>query len=239
MASTPDTFTPVTISYSVTGPSDAKQAPTGSVIFSCVSSTGTSCFQATEDLPNGTYSGPVLPAGIFAITASYTGDHYYSPEKTTQSVEIDAPFSLTAGSTVSLCPGCSATLPITVNKLSSYTGNVDIAMDGLPSGVTFSPTSLPVGSTTAVTLTAATNADSEDFNSGASIASIDKALTLTGTISATNAATANTTLHMQIEDTSFTPTQTYLPVMKITTASGLPITSEDDYVAGSVSIVDA
>lgn len=238
MAATPDAFTPVTINFSVTAPAGSKRVPSGSVSFSCVSSTGTSCFQGTEDVPDGTYKGPVLPEGTFTITASYTGDRYFSAEQTTQSVQVTAPFSVTAGSTVALCPGCSVALPITVSKLSSYSGDVDIAIAGLPSGVTYSPASIPAGSTAAVTLTAATNADGEDFNIYTSTAFADKLLTLTGTVAGNFATTANATLHMQIEDTTFTPTQTYLPVMNITTASGAAITSEDDYVAGSVTIMD-
>lgn len=234
----PDSFTPVQMQYFLSIPLGTTKAPTGKVNFSCVSDTGVSCFQGTGALPSGIYDGPILPRGNYTITASYPGDSNFVSAQVSQNVRITKPFFVTSNTTVALCPGCSVNLPVTAVSISSYSGNVDLAIDGLPSGVTYAPTSIPLGTTTPVTLTAATDADSEDFNSQTSLDAIDKPLTITTSLANDFPTTTHATLHMQIEDTTFTPAQTYLPVLKVATNTGDAITSKDDYVAGSVTLSD-
>jgi len=136
-----------------------------------------------------TFSTAQLAVGSHSIKATYSGDsHFYPNTSPAVSITVTAAapdFTLTANSaTVTVSPGQSANLKMTVSANATLTGNVTFQCSGLPSqaACTFSPSSLTVaaGQSGSVALTistqsatkAQTSPGSHPFFAGSSIAAL-------------------------------------------------------------------
>ena len=101
----------------------------------------------------------LVAAGLSMAACSSNGTKSLLPSPT----QPVGDFSLAANpNTVSLNQGGNATVTVTVTAVNGLSGNVNVALSGLPVGVTASPASpfsAAVGSTTSVTLAAAANAN--------------------------------------------------------------------------------
>jgi sugar lactone lactonase YvrE len=130
--------------------SSSVSTSTGSVIFSDGGTT-----LGTINLAGGiaTLTTSTLAAGSHSITAAYGGDGNFTSGSSTAVSETVEDFTLTtggSGSSQSVQPGGTATytLPMTPSGGTTFPGAVTFAASGVPSGftATFSPTSLPAGS---------------------------------------------------------------------------------------------
>jgi len=137
-------------------------------------------------------------------------------------------FTLTNSSTLSglsITPGSSATATITVNDQGGFTGNVTLAVSGLPSGVTASFGTNPASGTSSLKLTASSSLPYETFN-----------VTVTGT---SGTLTATTTFAATVLGPGFTlsasPSNIILDQGYVSTST-ITINSQNNF-AGSVSLV--
>ncbi len=140
-------------------------------------------------------------------------------------------------SSVTLTPGSAKRIGISATG--NMTGIVSVMVSGLPPGVTASPSplSVVVGTSGALTLSAAPNAAFSSFP--ATSPSNPDSMTATITISGANqAVTSSSTIPLTIslENPSFVPTTMNLPVIQLNTVGAAPILNKDDYVPGSVTI---
>ena len=159
----------VTFTATVAGPSGTTAVPTGTVTFL----DGTSTLGAGTLNGSGvaTYSTSTLSAGTYSITAQYPGDTTFAASASsaiTETVNTVPSFTLAAASTsVSVMPGQSATVGLSVTPTNGFDSAVNFACSGLPSGATcsFSPSTVTPSGTTAATTTmtiATTAATSEN-----------------------------------------------------------------------------
>jgi Pro-kumamolisin, activation domain/Bacterial Ig-like domain (group 3) len=133
-------------------------APTGTVRFSTVVAL------PSAQLVNGQaqITTTALTAGDYTVSAVYTGDTNYSGSSGSVPVQVSAgpDFSITfAPATVTVAsPGASASTMVTVTGTNGFNTAINFAtatVSGLPSETTFSfsPTSVPVGSSSKMTIT--------------------------------------------------------------------------------------
>ena len=152
----------VTLSATVAGNQQGAPVPTGSVVFSF---SGPSVGQlGTANLSNGQAQliTTALPAGNITITVGYNGDTNYSASNGSASEQVNPgpDFSITfAPATVTVAsPGASASTMVTVTGTNGFNTAINFAtatVSGLPSesNFSFSPTSVPVGSSSKMTIT--------------------------------------------------------------------------------------
>jgi hypothetical protein len=164
------------VSLSVSG------MPSGvSASFSPTSTTGTSTLTLTA---SSTASGGTSTLTITGVSGSLT-------ETTTLSLSIHGPsFTLTSPGPVSLGQGASVSASLFVVPAYGFNGNVNLAVSGLPQGVTASFTPNPTTNTSTLILTASSTA-----SLGTST------LTVTGT---SGSLTATTTLSLSVYAPTFT-----------------------------------
>ncbi|WP_047486686.1 CotH kinase family protein [Terriglobus sp. TAA 43] len=112
-----------------------------------------------------------------------------------------------------------------------------ITVAGLPSAVTVQPVTAAVGSTANLTFVSTTALAAECFQGVASVFSSYSSLALQAKGSS-GTETQGYGMEVVLENPSFTPTKTYLPVVNIATDGGIAVTSEDDYVDGTLTITD-
>lgn len=109
-----------------------------------------------------TTTGAVVP-GNYTLTVNGTGTAV-SAQSTTVAVTVNAAPGITVqgpATTVALTAGTSTSTPVTITRLGGFTGDVALAISGLPAGVTaaFAPATLTgVTLASTLTLTAAVNA---------------------------------------------------------------------------------
>lgn len=143
--------------------------------------------------------------------------------------------------TVTIHPG-DKNIPITVTVSSStYTGPINIALIGLPSGISLSPLTLTAGSSGTLNLSATVSADQEDFPSlsAGDANSHANAVTVVATAGLVQ-KTVPITLTVSLSNPAYAPTpgQIDLPILTIDTG-GFPIESKIDDVPGTVTITSA
>ena len=217
---------------------DPRYTPSGVVTLTCVASDGSACFSGTITLPQTSYTVASLEPGVYTVSAGYSGDTRFNPATATTQIQVGQPYTVSIpASSFVVVPGGSVSIPVAVNTPGTFQGTLNLAISGLPSGVTFSPSQIPSGATTNVLFAASSNVDAEDFTGATFVYSYDKPLVVTAT-SGNYTGSAQTTLTVSVDNQSFVPAQTYLPVLQITTDSGLPVTSKDTYVSGSVTLTD-
>jgi hypothetical protein len=123
-------------------------------------------------------------------TLTVTGTSGLLAASTTLTVSVSAPnFTLSAGS-ASIAPGSSGTSSIYVNQQYGFTGSVNLAVTGLPSGVTGSFTPNPTTGSSTLTLTASSSAVPGQYSA-----------TVTGT---SGSLTVSTPLTVSVSVPSFT-----------------------------------
>ncbi len=156
--------------------------PSGvSASFSPTSTTGTSTLTLTAS----------NTASVGSSTLTITGTSGNLTETTTLSLSIHGPsFTLTSPGNLNLGQGTSSTAPISVTPEYGFNGNVNLAVSGLPQGVTASFSPNPTTHTSTLTLTA---------SSTASVGT--STLTITGT---SGSLTATTTLTLSVYAPTFT-----------------------------------
>jgi hypothetical protein len=130
--------------------SSSVSTPTGSVTFS---DSGTTLGTANLSGGSATLTTSTLSVGSHSITATYSGDPNFTSVSSTAVSEAVEDFTLTiggSGSTQTVQPGGTATytLPMSPSGGTTFPAAVAFAAYGVPSGftATFSPTSLPAGS---------------------------------------------------------------------------------------------
>jgi hypothetical protein len=143
----------------------------------------------------------------------------------------------TSVSAVTLTPGSSATVDVTATG--NLDGTIPVMVTGLPSGVTVSPSplNLAVGSTGTLTFKAAVNASASSFpaTDAANPDSATTTLTLSGGIQAVTSG-SKLELTVSLENPSFIPATTNLPVIRMMTQDGAPVLNKADYVQGDITI---
>ena len=162
----------VTVTVAGAGP-----APTGTATLSgggyTSPSTALSSGAATFSIPASQFTA----AGSIMLTANYSGDGVYASGSGTGSINVNAPYSVSATTPSEVNPGSSATATVTLTADSSYSGTVTLtcALTSSPTGAQDLPTctvtsgsSITVtngtasGSTTVTLSTTATNSASLD-----------------------------------------------------------------------------
>ena len=149
-------------------------APTGNVSF-----TSGSTSLGTTSLTNGVATLPISfpTAGIYAVTATYSGDANNQPSSSSPiTITVVAPdFTISASpAAATITAGQSATTTLTVTPVGGYNGTIKFSCGTLPSGTscTFVPASLTPASgassttTLTITTTATTSASLRDEISG-------------------------------------------------------------------------
>jgi hypothetical protein len=150
-----------------------------------------------------------------------------------------AVFTLTPTDTdFTIYPGQTKQIPVQIQSVGGAQGQVILNGLNLPQGVTISGATASIGSTAMLTVTAANNVVAQCFQPYQSITDAGRAITIEAT-SGNTRLTTQLAMDVVLENPSFVPAATNLPVMSITTADAAPITSEDDYVDAKLSIVDS
>ena len=161
---------------------------------------------SVSGLPSGVTASfslnPTTSQSVLTFTASSSANIGHTPVtitgtygSITSSVNIDlgvyAPtFTLNGGGIVSIGQGSSGSTYVSVNNLYGFTGSVNLAVSGLPSGVTASFSPNPTTGSSLLTFTA---------SSSAAVGQV--VVTITGT---SGSATATTTVTLGVYDPSFT-----------------------------------
>lgn len=154
-------------------------------------------------------------------------------------VGANANFSLTpADGTLTIYPGETTTVTVQVNALNGATGTVTLSGRALPQGISIASTTATIGSTATLSITATSDVVSSCFTGAYGVWTADRALTLQGT-NATGTSIAQVDMNVVLENPGFLPTTTYLPVITVNTTDNAAVTSEDDYVDGTMTITDA
>jgi len=116
---------------------NGKPTPTGSVTLACGGYTSAAATlsggSATISIPAGS-----LATGTDKLTASYTGDSYYSATLGTASVAVTSPpggLAVSLGSTIVVVPQDGTTTPVAVT-VTAPSGSPSVTVTGLPAGVT-------------------------------------------------------------------------------------------------------
>ncbi len=126
---------------------------------------------------------------------------------------------------MNLVPGSSATIEIKAVPEGDFPDKVAIDCSGLPSSVTLDPNHLELfpGAPGAMGVHAPVSAPDTD-----------SVLACTGTAAG---LTKSAELHLAVKlDNGFVPSSMDLPIVRITTAGGVPIESKEEYVTGILSI---
>ena len=148
-------------------------------------------------------------------------------------------FTLALSTTsIALYPGSAQSVEVRVVPNNGFQGSVTIAANGLPSDVTLSPSPFQVAANQigTLTITAGLRAAAEHFDPNTiGIDSLNLPLTLRGT-AGTASSTANLTLSVSLQNPSFVPAATNLPVLRVTTQDAAPIDSTETYVAGTLTV---
>jgi len=142
-----------------------------------------------------TASGSATTGGPTTVTITGTSGAL-TPETTTISLTVTPQpnFTLSASpNTLSIVQGSNGTSTITVNPTNGFTGSVNLAASGLPSGVTAGFATNPTTGTSVLTLTASASATTGGPTT-VTITGTSGALTQTTTISLTVTAAPNFTL---------------------------------------------
>ena len=161
----------VTFTATVAGPSGSTTAPTGTVTFMDSATTlGTGTLNGSGV---ATYSTSTLSVGTHSITAQYSGDTNFAPSVSsaiTETVNVAPTFTLAAQpSSLSVMPGSSGTVGLSVTPVNGFNQAVSFACSGLPSeaACSFSPATVTPNGTAAAstTMTITTTAASTSRNS--------------------------------------------------------------------------
>jgi hypothetical protein len=151
----------VTLTAKVT--QSAGAVPTGQVVFSYATTTlGTVTLDANG---NATLQTSFAATGVYNVTASYSGNTSDAPSVSNSLTETVVTPGITAAVTpasLSIQPGSSGQLVITITPIGGYTGTIDFSCGTLPAHVscTFAPPTLTLGGAGPFTdtLTVSTNA---------------------------------------------------------------------------------
>ena len=102
-------------------------------------------------------AGSTAPVGQYTLTITGTSGTQISTTTITLGIYVPS-FTLSGGGNVSLGQGSSGTAYVYVNPQYGFSGNVNLSMSGLPSGVTASFSQNPATSISVLTLTAISTA---------------------------------------------------------------------------------
>ncbi|MBB5061389.1 hypothetical protein HDF16_006125 [Granulicella aggregans] len=96
-------------------------------------------------------------AAIGASAVTVTGTSGSLKATASMTLEVFVPtFTLSNNGPVSIAPGTSTTMPLSVNALYGFTGSVNLTVAGLPSGITAAISPNPTTGAASITLTAST-----------------------------------------------------------------------------------
>ena len=138
---------------------------------------------------------------------------------------------------VTMYPGQTLTVPFTVVAKNGSTGAINIGFDGLPLGMTAAPVTAQIGSTANITFVSTPKLGSECFEAITQIYSSHATVAVEA--KGTGGSTAyGLDLEMVLDNPSFKPAKTDLPTLDLETDDAAPIVSEDDYINGTLTIVD-
>ena len=168
------------------------------------------------------FQAPLSPAACAAGTL--IPQQYGTPNFTL--VPQDADFTI--------YPGQTKQLAVAIQPIGKATGSVSITAGGLQ-GITVAPVTGNIGSTVTLTITAALNVASGCFTGLRDVFSGAQPLTLTGESSA-GVLKQPMAVNIVLENPGYLPATTPLPILTITTADGVPVTSKDDYVDATLTV---
>ncbi len=130
----------------------ATGVPTGVTATFTPSNLGTGVTASTLSLA----VGPTAAPGTSTITVTASGSGV-TAQQTTVTLTVPTPaITLVAGAnTATIVQSATTTIPVTVTRTNGFTGPIDVAVTGLPAGITAGPLSIADGATTGtLTLTA-------------------------------------------------------------------------------------
>ncbi len=139
--------------------------------------------------------------------------------------------------TLTIYPGQTEQVAVLVSPVGNATGNVTVGALSNLQGLTITPATVAIGSMANITLTAANNVVSACFAGVSNVFTADRALSLTGANGAGNLS-MGVDLEVVLENPSFVPATTNLPVLTINTVGAAPIVVKDDYIDGTMTIND-
>ena len=135
-------------------------------------------------------------------------------------------------------PGGTTQVAVYVQPVNGAQGTVSLSGIYLPQGVTVTPVTASIGSTAQISVTAAPNVVSSCFQGIEGVFTADAAVTLSGA-SSTGTSAAQVAMNVDLENRAYAPAAMDLAVVRINTAAGAPVDSEDIYVDATLTISDA
>ncbi|MGB6193209.1 MAG: CotH kinase family protein, partial [Terracidiphilus sp.] len=141
-------------------------------------------------------------------------------------------------SALTLYPG-QQNVPLTVTLAGAFDGAFTVTLTGLPSGVTVTPITLTAGSSGTIYFSATRAAGQEGFST--TLASGPASWTASTSLVAASGSTRVTAafpLTISVSDPAFVPSTINLPIVNINT-NGVPVTSKDINVSGTITITSA
>lgn len=184
-----------------------------------------------------------LTTTAFAALAGCAGDPAVGNCTTQHAVTAgeskgDASYTLTTSApSLSLYPGQTVTVPVTVQPVGTATGSVTLQVSGMPSGVSVAPVTAAVGATANLQFVSTVALGAECFNGSTQYYTAFSTLAVQGSGSA-GSKTLGLDLDMALENPAYAPAKTDLPTLAISTTGAAAIVSKDDYLTGSVTLVD-
>lgn len=150
----------------------------------------------------------------------------------------DADFVIApTSSDLTIYPGQTEQVSVSIQPVGNAQGIVQLGGSSSAQGLTISSASAAIGSTTNLTVTAALDVATPCFTGASGLYTAAVPVTLTGT-SKTGSTSTQVAMNIVLENPSFVPKSTDLPVLKINTAGAAPVDSKDNYVDATLSIAD-
>jgi hypothetical protein len=135
-------------------------------------------------------------------------------------------------------PGETKQVSVYLQPQANSHATVTLQGVNLPEGLTVTPTQGKIGSTVPIQLKASRALAASCFSGVEGVFSAQVLLTVTGQ-SAAGTSSAQAAMDVELENPTFAPTTTDLPVMQIATDDAAPVDQQDDYITGTVAITDA
>lgn len=139
---------------------------------------------------------------------------------------------------LTIYPGQTEQVAVMISPVGNSSGTVTVGGVSDIQGLTVTGTTAAIGTIATLTVTAANNVASSCFVGVSNVFTADRPLKLTG-MSTTGSLSTGVDLEVVLENPAFKPASVNLPVLTINTAGAVPIVSKDDYVDGTMTIVDA
>jgi len=189
------------------------------------------CFLAA-----GCGTSPIIPPKTSPLAANQVATCDTTAPEVQSSGQFTVQPSLTA---LNLYPGETATVDVALPNLGSAAPQqVQISANHLPVGLNVASVQATSGGMARLTFQATTALAFNCFSGQAAVYSATMPVSIVAT-AASGKASSNVNVNVVLENPSFAPATTGLPILSLSTADGADVTSKDDYVDGTVALTDA